>query len=75
VSFDRKTRRTVRREVDSRREISRLLISWARSSKIVLRCAWLNMRLFLRAKFFVQSAQLVLNALHLVLGGLALMTV
>src|SRR5260370_59057 len=48
VEFERRTLRTAMREIPSTRAISRLLTCCAFSSRIVVRCAWLNMRFLLR---------------------------
>src|SRR5436309_2742078 len=42
------------------------------SSRIVARCAWLNIRLLLREVFFVNAAESALNAIDLMPRGFAL---
>src|SRR5271166_2533404 len=65
VEFDRRTWRTATREIPSTRVISRLLTPLACSSRIAVRCAWLNMWFFLRLDFFAHAAKLFLNAIDL----------
>src|SRR5450759_5023596 len=48
VELERSTLRTATREIPSTRAISRLLTCCTFSSRIVVRCAWLNMRFLLR---------------------------
>src|SRR6266581_4595909 len=69
--LERRTLRTARREIPNTRAISRLLTCCAFSSRIVVRCAWLNMRFFLRLKSSVNALQLLLNASDLLARGFA----
>ena len=75
VEFERRTLRTATREIPSTRAISRLLTPCACSSRIVVRCAWLNMRFLLRSDGFVDAAELVLNAVDLMPRGSALLVI
>ena len=65
--------RTATREIPSTRAISRLLTCCAFSSRIVVRCAWLNMRFLLREDFFVDAMELFLNAIDLMPRGFRLL--
>src|SRR5436853_6040217 len=48
IELERRTLRTATQEIPSTRAISRLLTCCAFSSRIVVRCAWLNMRFLFR---------------------------
>ena len=63
MEFDRTTLRAVGREIPNIRAISRLLTPWALSSRIVVRCAWLNMLLLWDSPG--QTTELVFHALNL----------
>src|SRR5579871_1249310 len=65
VEFERRTRRTVTREIPITRAISRFATPCVCNSRIVVRCAWLNMRCLLRKKFFTDALELFLNSLDL----------
>src|SRR6266567_6123557 len=69
VELERRTLRTATREIPSTRAISRLLTCCVLSSRIAVRCAWLNMRFLLRLDFFVDTKKLLLNALDLLPRG------
>src|SRR6266581_826654 len=73
VELERRTLRTARREIPNTRAISRLLTCCAFSSRIVVRCAWLNMGFLLRLDFFVDAMELLLNARDLMPRGFGLL--
>src|SRR5271169_5814559 len=78
VELERRTLRTVRRLTFSIRAISRLLTCWAFSSRIALRCGWLNMRFLRRFSgwdFGGQALQFLERSLDLVLQRGALRTI
>src|ERR1019366_5570804 len=74
AAFDRRTWRTVGRETPNIRAISRLLTPCVLSSRIVVRCAWLNMRLLL-GDFCGQTVKLALQAIDLLPRGPSLLAV
>src|ERR1035437_1029278 len=65
VEFDCSTLRTVSRDNCNTRAISRLLTPFALSSRIAVRCAWLNMLLLLLWDSPGQTAKLVFHAFDL----------
>src|ERR1700730_17183283 len=75
VELERRTLRTATREIPSTRAISRLLTPCVFSSRIVVRCAWLNMRFLLREDFFVDAMELFLNAIDLMPRGFRLLVI
>jgi hypothetical protein len=75
VEFDRTTLRTVRREIPNIRAISCWLTPWTLSSRIVVRCTWLNMRLLLLCNPPGQTAKLVFQAFDLAPHGFALLAI
>src|SRR5450755_1888450 len=75
MEFERRTLRTATREIPSTRAISRLLTRCACSSRIVVRCAWLNMRFLLRWDLFLYAMEFLLNAIDLVPRGFRLLVI
>src|SRR6202171_5309335 len=75
VELERRTLRTATREIPSTRAISRLLTCCAFSSRIVVRCAWLNMWFLLRLDGFVYAVELLLNTIDLVPRGFRLLVI
>ena len=73
--FARRTWRTATREIPSTRAISRLLTPFVCSSRIVVRCAWLNMCFRLREKSFVDALELFGNASDLLVCRFAWLSI